>query len=70
MVGSYLAQVILLSKRSVEYLIGTCKGQRLVGVHFASASSKKDRWVFSVHLPHSQNDDEQGQSSLRELEEF
>ena len=64
---SYLGQVILLSKDGVEYVSETYRGERVIGVRFASSSSSVQRWVFSVHLPHSDNTDDIFEQSVHEI---
>ena len=65
--NSYLAQVILLSKGSVEYIADTYKGERMIGVKYASSATHNLRWIFTVHLPHGDNSDAMFEDALAEL---
>ena len=66
-VQSHLAQMILLSKDAVECVLDTFEGERVIGVQFVATASKVKRWIFSIHLPHSDNDEDTFAVALAEL---
>ena len=66
-VSSYLAQMILLARDSIDYIADTYKGERLIGVKYMPSSTHTYRWIFSAHLPHSDNSDAVFEEALTEL---
>ena len=67
---SHLAQMILLSRRTAECLIQAYKGEWVIGAEYLQSGTRQKRWVFTVHLPHSNSPDEIFDECIRDIGVF
>ena len=68
-IDSYLGQVILLERRSVQYVIGGYSGSRYVAVRYVDGRGLQKLFI-SVHFPHSDNADDSFSGAIFELGKF
>ena len=66
-VDSYLGQMILIARETVEFIHSSFAGSRVIGVHYRDCSGH-DRRIFSVHLPHQDSSDDVFNQAVEELQ--